>query len=378
MEFFKDYSLKSYNSFGVKIKTQEFFSFKKEEDLIAFFKEKTELNSSFFILGGGSNVLFRKNFSGLILHSKIEDIQVVKQDEESIVLKVGSGLEWDKFVDYCVNKSYYGIENLSLIPGNVGAAPVQNIGAYGTEVNEVIIGVNAYNIQEKQSVYLTKEECCFSYRYSVFKKETHKHLIITSVEFKLYKTAPYKRQIKSSKGSVFFKYIKHYRKLCLDFFKALLTLKINLKNRAVSVDYRLLKSLLENSGFISLRKVRQTIINKRNSKIPSPKVIGNVGSFFKNPIIDIEMSILIKRNYPSAVIYPLNKHQVKISAGWLIKEAGCSSIHNDNVGLYKDQTLIIVNKGNATGEEIFSYSELIVESVFKKFKIILEREVVVI
>ena len=378
MEFFENYSLKNYNTFGVEADTQTFFSFTNEDELIDFSENKINLEDNIFILGGGSNVLFTKNFPGLILHSKIENIAEIKQDKQSIVLRVGSGLEWDKFVEYCVNKSYYGIENLSLIPGNVGAAPVQNIGAYGTEVDEVISGVNTYDLRTKRKEYLTNEDCCFSYRNSIFKKSSHKNLIITSVDFKLYKTAPRKRKIDNYEGPVVYRYGKHYKKLIIDFFKALLTLKINLKKRAVSVDYRLLKNLLENSGVISLKKVRQTIINKRNSKIPNPKIIGNVGSFFKNPIIDIDKSNQIKEKHPNAVIYPLNETQVKISAGWLIKQVTWSNKSEENVGLYKDQTLIIVNKGNALGNEIYDYSECIVESVSQKFKIKLEREVVVI
>lgn len=378
MEFFENYSLKGYNSFGVDVKSNNFFSFQNEEELIKFIEKENIEKTPFFILGGGSNVLFRNSFAGLVLHSKIVDINELKQDRESIVLRVGSGLEWDKFVEYCVNNSYYGIENLSLIPGNVGAAPVQNIGAYGTEVDEVIVGVNAYNLKTKSKVYLTKEECCFSYRNSVFKKESHKNLIITSVDFKLFKIAPHKRKIQSNRGNTVVKYVIHYKALLKDLFRATKTLKINIKKRAVSVDYRLLKRLLENSGFMSLKKVRQTIINKRNSKIPSPKTIGNVGSFFTNPIVPIQLSNKIKEQYPSAVIYPLNKTHSKISAGWLIKEAGWLSIEEKNVGLYKDQTLIIVNKGDATGDEIYNYSQRIVESVFDNFGIELKREVVVI
>tara|TARA_R110000796_G_scaffold37722_1_gene95013 strand:- start:53283 stop:54422 length:1140 start_codon:yes stop_codon:yes gene_type:complete len=378
MAFFKNYSLKEYNSFGINTKSNSFFSFQNEEELILFFKKNDIDTTPFFILGGGSNVLFKNPFPGLVLHSKIDEIQELKHEKDFIILRVGSGLEWDKFVEYCVNNSYYGIENLSLIPGNVGAAPVQNIGAYGTEVEEVIVGVTAYDLKSKEKIYLSKEECCFSYRYSIFKKESHKTLIITTVDFKLFKIAPHKRIIKSYKGHIVLKYAKHYKELFYDFFKATKTLKISLKKRAVSVDYRLLKRLLENSGFLSLKKVRQTIINKRNSKIPNPKTIGNVGSFFKNPIIDINLSIKIKVAYPSAIIYPLNDTHVKISAGWLIKEAGWLNVKEENVGLYKDQTLIIVNKGNATGDEIYNYSQRIVESVFDEFGIELKREVVVV
>ncbi|MCC1483481.1 FAD-binding protein [Winogradskyella immobilis] len=378
MQFFKNHSLKNYNTFGIDIKANTFFSFQNEDELILFLEKENVANTPYFILGGGSNVLFKSFFPGLILHSRMEDIQELSQDKESIILRVGSGLEWDKFVEYCVDNSYYGIENLSLIPGNVGAAPVQNIGAYGTEADEVIEGVSAYDLKTNKKVYLNKEECCFSYRNSVFKKPPYKSYIITTVDFKLYKIPPHKRKIINNKGFFFLRYAKHYKELLIDFFKAIKTLKINVKKRAVSVDYRLLKKLLENSGFISLKKVRRTIINKRNSKIPSPKTIGNVGSFFKNPIVDLNLANEIKEEYSSAIIYPLNETHVKISAGWLIKHTGWLNKQEDNVGLYKDQTLIIVNRGNATGDEIYNYSERIVESVFKKFKIKLEREVVVL
>ncbi len=378
MEFFRNHPLKEYNSFGIDTKALSFFSFETEEELIRFSDKNISETTIYQILGGGSNVLFTNDYPGLIIHSRIEDIMIIKEANDYVIVRVGSGLEWDSFVAYCVENSYYGIENLSLIPGNVGAAPVQNIGAYGTEVNEVIEGVLGYNLKAKEKFYLTNKECDFSYRNSVFKTPTHKSYIITYVDFKLFKRATYEREIANSKGSILTRYFKHYKNLGKDFYKALRTIKIDFKRKSISVEYRLLKKLLENSGIMTLKKVRKTIIEKRNSKIPNPNEIGNVGSFFKNPIVSVEKANQIKSRYQDVVTYPLNLEEVKISAGWLIKKVEWASKLNDKVGLYKDQTLIIVNKGNATGKEIFDYSEEIVNAVYKKFQIKLEREVVVI
>jgi len=378
MQFIENYPLINHNTFGLKVYADSFFSFENEEELLMFLEGDEVSGRPKFILGGGSNVLFTKDYPGIIIHSKIETIQEIEQDTESITFRVGSGLEWDKFVEYCVDKKYYGIENLSLIPGNVGAAPVQNIGAYGTEIKDFIVGVTAYNLNTKEKIYFSNTECCFAYRNSVFKKDIYKDYIITTVDFKLFKMPAYKRKIQNYQGVIILGYINHYRELVLDLLRAIRTIKINFKRKAVSIDYRLLKNIFENSGLVSLRKTRRTIINKRNSKIPSPKHIGNVGSFFKNPIIDIAMSKSIKRKFPKAIIYPLDEFSVKISAGWLIKQVNLNASFQSNVGLYKDQTLIIINKGDATGKEIYDFSQHIVERVYDKFKILLEREVVVI
>lgn len=378
MQLIENYPLINHNTFGLTVYTDSFFSFENEEELLIFLEQEEAKYKPIFILGGGSNVLFTKDYPGIIIHSRIDTIQEIEQDKETITYRVGSGLEWDKFVEYCVSNKYFGIENLSLIPGNVGAAPVQNIGAYGTEIKDFIVGVTAYNLKTKEKVYFSNSDCCFSYRSSVFKNETHKDYIITTVDFKLFKIPAYKRNIQNYRGVLVLGYINHYLKLVIDLVQAIRTFKINFKRKAVSVDYRLLKNIFENSGLISLQKTRQTIINKRNSKIPNPKNVGNVGSFFKNPIIDIAMSKSIKKKFPKAIIYPLNESFVKISAGWLIKQVHLNKNIQSNVGLYKDQTLIIINKGDATGKEIHDFSQHIVECVYDKFKILLEREVVVI
>ncbi|WP_299533696.1 FAD-binding protein [Ulvibacterium sp.] len=377
MDLFENYSLKKYNTFGIDVKASEFFSFVNIGELEEFVEKRSDSSKPFFILGGGSNVLFTQDFKGLVLHSKIENIEVIEENDRTVTLRVGSGLEWDKFVAYCVERSLYGIENLSLIPGNVGAAPVQNIGAYGTEVEEVIVGVCAFDFGKSERVYLTNDECCFRYRDSIFKRKTHEHMLITYVDFKLNKIPPHRRKLMGYRGNILKKRLKHYTNIVLDLIGALRTLKFNRKKKSIGIDYRILRNLMENLGFISLKKVRQTIINKRNSKIPSPKQIGNVGSFFKNPIVCMEKANKIKREFAGAVIYPYDTKNVKISAGWLIKNIELPKGYH-KVGLYKDQTLIIVNKANASGREIFDYSQKILEKVQEKFQISLEREVVVI
>jgi len=374
----ENYSLKPYNTLGISVIAEKFFEFENEEQLIAFVEKGMSIDTPIFILGGGSNVLFKKDFKGLVLHSNIQTIETIDENKETITLRVGSGLEWDKFVGYCVNNRYYGIENLSLIPGNVGAAPVQNIGAYGTEVEEVIEGVWAYDLDKKEKKYLSKIACAFQYRNSIFKRTEQKKLLITYVDFKLNKIPAHKRKIKAYKGGLILSYLKHAYSIGKDLIKAIRTLKYNKKSKSFGIEYRTLKNLLENLGFIPLKKVRETIINKRNSKIPSPKTIGNVGSFFKNPIVSKEKAAFVKEKYSNAIIYPYNENESKISAGWLIKQVDLPSGYEGRVGLYKNQYLIIVNEGKATGADVFNYSQKIVSSVQKKFDITLEREVVVV
>ena len=378
MSLEQDFSLKGHNTFGIEAKAENFFSFEKEEELFQFAETRMDSDQPFFILGGGSNVLFRNNFAGIVLHSKINTIEKLSEDESFVTLRAGSGLEWDTFVDYCVSNKYYGIENLSLIPGNIGAAPVQNIGAYGTEVKEVIEGVWVYDLGAKQKRYLSNEECNFEYRNSIFKNNNKKNLMVLFVDFTLHKVSPTKRSLNSRNGNLFARYFKHLGIILTNIIRAFKTLRFNRKTNSVSIDYRVLKKLMENLGFISLRKARKMIIKKRNSKIPSPSYIGNAGSFFKNPVVSIEKADLIRKNYSDVVVYPVDEKKVKISAGWLIKKVPIPNSPNDTVGLYKNQTLIVVNKGNATGEEIFKYSEEILQAVQKEFDIKLEREVVVI
>ncbi len=371
----KNISLKTYNSFGVSVKSKIFFSFKTEQELIDYAKNELIDDEEVFILGGGSNVLLTKDINHTILHSKIKFIKPIKENKESIFIEVGSGLKWDDFVIYCVEKGYYGIENLSLIPGNIGAVPVQNIGAYGTEAKDVIYQVNGYDFSTQSKVVFSNQDCKFSYRNSVFKEKKYKKVIITSVVFKLSKQPHYKTKIKNFKGNFFVKRIKYLGLIISHIGKALKSLKINKKS--IRIDYRYLKAIFEDTGLFSLKKIRQTIVNKRKSKLPDPDVIGNVGSFFKNTIISVEKANTLKKQFPKIVLYPLNNEFVKVSTGWLIKECGWTGKNDENVGLYKDQTLIIINLNNATGAEIVSYSEKIKKSVFDKFGINIEEEVII-
>ncbi|WP_459210261.1 FAD-binding protein [Aquimarina rhabdastrellae] len=374
----KEYSLKNYNTFGLNVKAKYFFSFESLNELYSFSKENIKENENIFILGGGSNVLFTKDYEGWVIHSLMKEIRIVEESNDNVILEVDGGLTWDDFVEFCVKNNYYGIENLSLIPGNVGTTPVQNIGAYGVEIKDFIVEVKAYDIIKRKEIILSNEDCNFGYRYSIFKTEKYRNVIITSVVYKLSKIPYYKIKLREHKGGVFAKYLEFLIELLKNlkdvFFKA----KINLKKRSISIDYRVLKGVFESSGIFSLRKIRNMIIKKRNAKIPNPKKVGNVGSFFKNPIIDNQKVNELKNKFSNVVTYNIDDKYSKISAGWLIKECGWQGKRINDVGLYKDQTLIIANFGNSTGEEIHEFSEKIVESVYEKFSIRLEREVVVI
>lgn len=373
----KKYSLKHLNTFKLDVNCELYFSFEKEEDLILYLKENS-IKNKYLILGGGSNILFSKNFEGIVFQSKVKNINVVKEDVNTVYVEAGSGIIWDDFVDFCVRKKYFGLENLSLIPGCVGAAPVQNIGAYGTEVESFIEEVRGVNLETNKKVSFCHKECRFSYRNSIFKTEGYKNIIITSVVFKLSKIKLVKKNINEYEGNRLTKYRKYVFNLIKDFLKAIKTLRFNKKRKTIGIEYRYLKRLLENSGFLSSSKIRETIIKKRMSKLPDPEKVGNVGSFFKNAIITKDKGVALKEEYPDIVLYPVDSSFVKVSSGWLISKCGWKQRENDKVGFYKDQTLVIINKGSATGEEIYEYSERIVESVQEKFGINLEREVVVV
>lgn len=367
MKVEKNYNLKDLNTFGVDVDSKWYFSFSNEQELLNFSNQKNEFDSPILILGGGSNILFVEDYKGIIIHPKNKQITVKEESENEIFLEVGAGLNWDEFVEYCVKNSYYGIENLSLIPGNVGAVPVQNIGAYGVEAKDVIERVKVFDFENSEFKELSNSECKFSYRNSIFKSPNYKNVIVTSVVFKLYKKSKLEREgknriIAAIKGVFIF----------------LKSFKINIKRKSIQIDYRVLRTLMEESGLLSLNSIRKVIINKRRSKLPDPDEIGNVGSFFKNPIVSLDISNKLKGEYPDIITYPHEQESIKISAGWLIEKCGWLNKQEENVSLYKDQALVIINKGNASGREIFQYSQKILESVLDKFGIVLEREVVVI
>lgn len=334
MNIFKNSSLYKLNSFGVKHKSKYLIEIKRKEDISFIINNKDLINEKIIIVGGGSNILFTKDFDGIVLLNKILGITKLDEDKNFIKIRVGSGENWDKFVSYCVDNNYYGIENLSLIPGSVGAAPIQNIGAYGVEIKDFIDNVQGYDLEEKEEKIYSRELCCFKYRNSIFKKEKKNKFFITHVEFILNKKPNY-----------------------------ILT-------------YKDLNNL--NRDKISLKYLRDKVIEIRNSKLPNPEKLGNAGSFFKNPIIKLSLFDSIKLEYDDISGHKIGENKIKLSAAWLIEKCGWKGKVLDKIGVYKKHALVLVNYGEESGNKIKKLSKEISKSVEKKFGIILEEEVNII
>lgn len=334
MKLEENFSLKAYNSFGIDIKAAFFGELHSENDLqqcIAdgLFKEKV------LILGGGTNMLFTRDFPGVVLQNNLKGISVVSETGQSVLIRAAGGEIWHSLVEYSVAKNWGGIENLSLIPGTVGAAPMQNIGAYGSEVKDVIDSVHTIEIGSLRECVFTNEECKFGYRESVFKNELKNKHVITGVTFRLN------------------------------------------KNPDFNIGYGAIKEELNNEPDISLsiKKISDAVIRIRKSKLPDPAVTGNAGSFFKNPEVTKQQASDLKNKFPGIVSYPVNEEKDKLAAGWLIENAGWKGYSEKNCGVHKLQALVLVNYGGAAGEEIYELSEKIIRSVNEKFGVKLEREV---
>ncbi len=323
-------SLKSLNTFGIDVKAKQFSHFTSVEELSALPNGETVL-----ILGGGSNLLLRNDFDGLVLKNEILGIETVKEDADHVYIKVGAGENWHQFVLYCIEHDLAGLENLSLIPGYVGAAPMQNIGAYGVELKEVFESLEAFSIQNKNVVTFSVNDCEFGYRESIFKKRYKDQFVILTVTFRLDKIPNF------------------------------------------NTSYGAVEQELERMGVkdLSIRAISQAVINIRSSKLPDPAVIGNAGSFFKNPQVTTEKYNELHQYYPEMPSYPVNDHQIKLPAAWLIERAGWKGYRRGDAGVHEKQALVLVNYGNAKGEEIFELSQEILESVNSNFGIELEREV---
>ena len=328
---FKNYSLKNYNSFRVNHKANFFQKIENNKSLIDFLSDKKFKNEKKLIIGGGSNILFTKDFEGVILYSCIKGIHILEENNNHIKVKVGSGENWDDFVKFCVTKNWYGIENLSLIPGSVGAAPIQNIGAYGVEIKDYIYDVNGIDLKNNIKKTYSNKSCNFEYRDSIFKRELKNNFFVTEVTFVL------------------------------------------MKNKKFTLDYSELKNI--NSQGLTIQNIRDKIIEIRNSKLPDPKLLANAGSFFKNPIINIKIATKIKEKYNDFKCYQINESMVKISAAWLIEKSGWKGHKEKNIGVYNKHALVLVNYSSENGKDIKMLSNKIKESVLKKFNIILEKEV---
>jgi len=338
MQIRENISLKPYHTFGIDVKAKELAIFETIAELEELIARKPENRNRKLVLGGGSNLLFTKNFEGIILKNEIKGIEIIKDDGENIYLKVGAGENWHQLVIYCVKHGYAGIENLSLIPGNVGASPMQNIGAYGVEIKDVFHQLEAFHIDDKTRKTFSKEECEFGYRESAFKRKHKDQFVITSVTYRLNKQQKY------------------------------------------NTSYGAIQQELEKIGVreLSIGAISQAVINIRSSKLPDPKEIGNAGSFFKNPQITNHEFHELTQMHPDTIGFPAGENHTKLAAGWLIEQCGWKGFRKGDAGCYSKQALVLVNYGNAKGAEIFELSEEIIHSVKQKFNVALEREVNII
>lgn len=335
MEIKKNISLKGYNTFGVDVEAKGFVEVGSVTQLEAVLDGNSE---PILILGGGSNLLFTKDFNGLVIKNNLRGITLVKESDTEIFFKVGAGESWHEFVLFCIENNYAGIENLSLIPGNVGASPMQNIGAYGVEVKDLIIEVEAFDLKKSETRIFSNSECEFNYRSSVFKTSEKGNYFITAVTFRLKKEAN------------------------------------------VNTSYGAIENELKQMNVVdpTIKEVSDAVINIRSSKLPDPKKIGNSGSFFKNPIVSEVQKNKILENYDDAPHYLQTDGTFKMAAGWLIEKCGWKGKRIGNYGVHELQALVLVNYGGAKGSEIYSLSEEIIMTVKSKFGIILEREVNII
>lgn len=319
------------NTFGLDVKAGRWLEYASVEELKALIAEG-QISSPYLHVGSGSNLLFLGDFEGTVLHSAIKSIEMVNQDAEKVWLRVGAGVIWDDFVAYCVERGYYGAENLSLIPGEVGASAVQNIGAYGVEVKDLISCVETVDVHGDKRVFGV-EECGYAYRNSVFKRPDMKSFFVTHVTFALNKAEQY------------------------------------------TLNYGTIRQELEKYPQIDLATVRQVIVSIRESKLPDPKVLGNAGSFFMNPIVPRTKYEALLQEYPSMPSYQVDATHVKIPAGWMIEQCGWKGKSLGNAAVHDKQALVLVNCGGATGADIVALSDAVRAAVREKFGVEIHPEV---
>ena len=331
----KNISLKAYNTFGIDVKASRFVS------IASLYELKQLLNSEkdFFLISGGSNLLLTRDIERLVVHINIQGISIDHEEENTVDLTVNTGENWHEFVLWCISENYGGLENLSLIPGNVGTSPIQNIGAYGVEVKDCITKVEALEIATNKLVSFSNEACNFGYRNSIFKNEVKGKYILTSVSFKL-----------------------------------------TTKNHQLTTSYGAIENELaiQKIKIPTLKNISDAIIRIRKSKLPDPKEIGNSGSFFKNPVISKTQFLRLQKENPSIPNYPVSETEIKVPAGWLVEQSGFKGKRFGDAGVHEKQALVLVNYGTASGTEVFQLAEKIQQTVFKKFEIALEIEVNVV
>ncbi|MFI5218498.1 MAG: UDP-N-acetylmuramate dehydrogenase [Bacteroidia bacterium] len=344
MHIQKNISLKPFNTFGIDVSAKYFYEINSVDEFEDLLVNPVARSENKIVLGGGSNVLFTKDFNGLVIRNNIGGIKIVKEDNESILVQSGAGIIWHELVLWSIQKNLGGIENLSLIPGLVGAGPIQNIGAYGAELKNVFHELDAVMMESGEIKTFSKDDCKFGYRDSIFKNELRNKFIITSITLQL------------KKHPVF------------------------------NTSYGAIESELKNMGVdkLSVKGISDAVIRIRQSKLPDPAKIGNAGSFFKNPTVNSSQFEELKNDFPQIIAYPSSsadragERKVKLAAGWLIEQCGWKGTVVGNTGSHKDQALVLVNYGNATGNEIFELAKKIQHSVNEKFGVQIETEVNII
>lgn len=330
--------LRQYNTLGIDAIAKLFASFTSTEDLKELIENNPISGKAPLILGGGSNMLFKDHVTRLVLKNEIPGLTIVKEDADHVYVKAGAGENWHSFVQFCIKQNWAGVENLSLIPGCVGASPMQNIGAYGVEIKEVFEQLEAFHLRDREVHTFNAHDCAFGYRESVFKGKLRNQYVILNVTYRLNKTPKF------------------------------------------NTSYGAIEQELERMGVqqLSIQAVSQAVINIRTSKLPDPAKIGNAGSFFKNPSVAADVYTQLKTEYPHIVGYPNADGTVKLAAGWLIEQSGWKGYRRGDAGVHEKQALVLVNYGQATGQEIYDLSEDVMKSVHSKFGVQLEREVNVV
>ena len=332
----KNVNLQPYNSFGFNAKAKYFVEINHIDELQKLIKTPEFKKEKHLILSGGNNILLTNDFfDGIVVLMNNKGIEIVAENDDQVVIRAKAGEDWPEFVKQMVSRGYYGVENLAHIPGKVGAAPVQNIGAYGMELKDSFLECQALNLTTGETLIFTRDACCFGYRQSIFKNELKGQFVIVSVDFKLAKHAELK------------------------------------------LEYGNIKSFLAEHGMSdpTLQQLHDAIVAIRDAKLPDPKVTGNAGSFFKNPVIPLEQFEALQKQYPEIPHYPDAESMVKVPAGWLIEKAGWKGWRDEHVGVYEKQALVLVHYGNGTGNDIVMLSEKIQQSVFEKFGIQISPEV---
>ncbi len=337
MQIQSNFSLKSFNTFGIEAKAKNFVAVHSLDELKTVLAEHAAEPK--FILGGGSNMLLTQDIEALVIHIDLKGKRIVKEDDDFVWVESMAGENWHEFVLWTIDQNFGGLENMSLIPGNVGTTPVQNIGAYGTEIKDTFVSCDAMKIDDQTMRTFSKEDCRFGYRESIFKQEAKNQYIITSVVFKLTKR---NHKINTSYGDI--------------------TKELALQNVTVP----------------TLKDVSNAVIAIRQSKLPDPKILGNSGSFFKNPVISRSHFEKVQAQFPEIKFFEVSPTEVKVPAGWLIEQAGYKGFRKGDAGVHKNQALVLVNYGSATGQDILALSREVQQAVFDKYSIAIEAEVNVI